>query len=62
MDPTTGNVTIPKQVVGDYGDVTGVTMEGTGSVNSCQGTITLTDVIINYGGTEYPVELVLKKA
>jgi hypothetical protein len=62
VDPATGNVTIPKQVVGDYGDVTDVTMEGTGSVNSCQGTITLTDVIINYGGTEYPVELVLKKA
>jgi hypothetical protein len=63
VDAATGNVTIPKQVAGDYGSDKDVTMEGTGTVNSCQGTITLTDITFRFGSTAYEgYQLTLKKS
>jgi hypothetical protein len=63
VDGTTGNVTIAKQVVGDYGGDKDVMMEGAGAVNSCQGTITLTNITFYFGNTAYEgYELTLKKS
>ena len=61
VDGTTGNVTISKQVVGDCGADKDVTMKGSGAVNSCQGTITLTNITFRFGNSVYEgYELTLK--
>lgn len=67
VDPATGNVTIPEQIVGDYGTDKDVTMQGSGSVNSCAGTITLTGLNfkLGMGGPAYGsggYQLTLKKS
>ena len=53
VNPTTYEVTIPQQVIGDYtGAPPGATARGTGTVNPCGDLISLL-VTINIGGTDY---------
>ncbi|HUP11910.1 MAG TPA: hypothetical protein VM187_06860 [Niastella sp.] len=67
VDGETGNVSIPEQIVGDYGSDKNITMQGVGAVNSCQGTITLTGLKfkLGMGGADYGTgtyQLTLKKS
>ena len=53
VNPTTYEVTIPEQVIGDYnGAPPGATARGTGTVNPCGDEISLL-VTINIGGDDY---------
>lgn len=52
VDPETNAVTVAEQIYGDYPPVTNVTARGSGSVNSCSGTITL-NLTHKYGGSDY---------
>ncbi|MEO6454954.1 MAG: hypothetical protein ABIN97_12810 [Ginsengibacter sp.] len=63
VNPADRSVVIPEQLVGDYGADTDVSMRGTGSVNSCTKTITLTGIVFMQGGAVYGsgVQLTLKK-
>lgn len=53
VDPATSAINIPTQIVGDYGADKDVTMEGVGSVNSCQKQITITGIKFLLGGAVY---------
>ncbi len=64
VNAATGNVTIPTQIVGDYPPDTDITMEGVGTVNSCQKLITLTGIKFGQGGVILypgPYQLTLKQ-
>ncbi|HVG12646.1 MAG TPA: hypothetical protein VM843_06550 [Flavisolibacter sp.] len=64
VNPATSAVTIPTQVVGDYFPADkDVTMEGIGSVNSCQKLITITGIKFGQGGSIFATghSLTLKK-
>ena len=61
VSPSDNSVTVPKQIYGDYPPVTDVSHAGTGSVNSCKGTIKLT-LTHYYGVNSYPGQvLILQK-
>ncbi|SRR6266542_136882 len=59
VDPTTNIATVPKQLYGDYG--VDISAEGSGSVNSCAGTISLTLEHTSSGGSYGTYNLVIKK-
>lgn len=62
VNPADRSITIPEQVVGDYGGDTDVSMTGGGSVNSCTKTITITGISFRQGGGVYapgPYQLTL---
>ncbi len=58
VSPADNSVTVAKQIYGDYPPVTGASHAGTGSVNSCKGTITL-NLTHYYGVNSYPGQVVI---
>ena len=58
VDPKTNKVTIKEQIIGDYPPDTNVTIKGSGTVNSCTGTI---DVSVIFSIDSRTWQLVLKK-
>lgn len=54
VDPATSAINIPTQIVGDYFPADkDITMEGVGSVNSCQKLITITGIKFGQGGSVF---------
>ncbi len=54
VNPATGEVTIPTQVIGDYdGAPPGATARGTGSVELCNGSRITMTITFNIGGSDY---------
>lgn len=64
VNPATAAINIPTQIVGDYFPADkDITMEGVGSVNSCQKLITITGIKFGQGGAIFATghSLTLKK-